>query len=91
MLLVGLFDGIGALRVAMDLQGVQVIGYISVEKELPSPAGGRVPLPWSGAHRRRRWHFLRGGEEVEFALLFPMQLGPDGGRTTLSRGVGAEH
>ena len=39
MLLVGLFDGIGALRVATDLQGVQVIGYISVEK---NPQARRV-------------------------------------------------
>ena len=30
---IGLFDGIGALRVAMELQGVSVIGYVSVEKE----------------------------------------------------------
>ena len=39
VLLVGLFDGIGALRVAMDLQGVQVAGYISVEK---NPQARRV-------------------------------------------------
>ena len=31
VLVVGLFDGIGALRVAMDLQGVSVCGYVSVE------------------------------------------------------------
>ena len=33
VLSVGLFDGIGALRVALDALGVQVIGHISVEKE----------------------------------------------------------
>ena len=33
MLSVGLFDGIGALRVALDTLGVQVIGHVSVEKE----------------------------------------------------------
>ena len=33
MVVIGLFDGIGALRVAMDLQGVSVLGYVSVEKE----------------------------------------------------------
>ena len=33
VLVIGLFDGIGALRVAMELQGVSVIGYVSVEKE----------------------------------------------------------
>ena len=33
VLTVGLFDGIGALRVALDSLGVQVIGHISVEKE----------------------------------------------------------
>eukprot|EP00438_Fugacium_kawagutii_P030090 Skav228179 [mRNA] locus=scaffold3933:199068:202658:+ [translate_table: standard] len=32
ILVVSLFDGIGALRVALDLQDVEVIGYISVEK-----------------------------------------------------------
>ena len=31
ILVIGLFDGIGALRVAVDLQGVHVGGYISVE------------------------------------------------------------
>lgn len=30
--MIGLFDGIGALRVAIDLQGVPVCGYISVER-----------------------------------------------------------
>ena len=39
VLSVGLFDGIGALRVALDLIGCQVIGHISVEKD---PAGHRV-------------------------------------------------
>ena len=33
VVVIGLFDGIGALRVAMDLQGVSVLGYVSVEKE----------------------------------------------------------
>lgn len=33
VLSVGLFDGIGALRVALDALGVQVIGHIAVEKE----------------------------------------------------------
>ena len=32
VLVVGLFDGIGALRVAMDLQEVAECGYISVER-----------------------------------------------------------
>ena len=32
MLVVSLFDGIGALRVAMNLQNVSVCGYISVER-----------------------------------------------------------
>ena len=31
ILTIGLFDGIGALRVAVDLLGLQVIGHISVE------------------------------------------------------------
>ena len=39
VLVIGLFDGIGALRVAVDLQGVQVVGYISVEK---NPQARRV-------------------------------------------------
>lgn len=30
---IGLFDGIGALRVALDLLGVSIIGHISVEKD----------------------------------------------------------
>lgn len=33
VLTVGLFDGIGALRVALDALGAQVIGHVSVEKE----------------------------------------------------------
>eukprot|EP00438_Fugacium_kawagutii_P010787 Skav220899 [mRNA] locus=scaffold3880:174086:177691:+ [translate_table: standard] len=32
VLVVGMFDGIGAVRVALDLLGVRVLGYISVEK-----------------------------------------------------------
>lgn len=32
ILVVGMFDGIGALRVALDLVGVQVLGYVSVER-----------------------------------------------------------
>lgn len=39
VLAIGLFDGIGALRVALDALGVQVLCYISVEKE---NAGRRV-------------------------------------------------
>eukprot|EP00438_Fugacium_kawagutii_P011158 Skav227732 [mRNA] locus=scaffold3513:12968:18204:+ [translate_table: standard] len=30
---IGLFDGIGALRVALEVLGVPVLGYVSVEKE----------------------------------------------------------
>ena len=33
VLSIGLFDGIGALRVSLDLLGVHVLGHISVEKE----------------------------------------------------------
>ena len=36
---IGLFDGIGCLRVALDLVGAQVVGHISVEKQ---EAGHRV-------------------------------------------------
>ena len=36
VLSVGLFDGIGALRVALDVLGVPVIGHVSVEKEAVS-------------------------------------------------------
>ena len=36
VLVVGLFDGLGALRVAVDLLGVQVLGYVSVEKHAPA-------------------------------------------------------
>ena len=36
VLVVGLFDGIGALRVALDTLGVPVLGYISVEKHEPA-------------------------------------------------------
>ena len=36
VLCVGLFDGISALRVALDVLGVQVIGHISVEKHAPA-------------------------------------------------------
>ena len=39
VVVIGLFDGIGALRVATELQGVSVLGYISVEKE---PTARRV-------------------------------------------------
>ena len=33
---VGLFDGISALRVALDLLGVQVLGHVSVDKHVPA-------------------------------------------------------
>eukprot|EP00438_Fugacium_kawagutii_P015746 Skav233435 [mRNA] locus=scaffold1486:284964:287666:- [translate_table: standard] len=33
---IGLFDGIGALRVALDLQGVRVLGHVSVEQHEPA-------------------------------------------------------
>ena len=36
ILVVGLFDGLGALRVAVETLGVQVIGYASVEKHAPA-------------------------------------------------------
>ena len=36
ILSVGLFDGIGALRVALDSLGVRVLGHISVEKHQPA-------------------------------------------------------
>ena len=39
VLVIGLFDGIGAIRVALDLQDVHIVGYISVEK---NPAARRV-------------------------------------------------
>eukprot|EP00438_Fugacium_kawagutii_P025002 Skav224823 [mRNA] locus=scaffold613:211653:214870:- [translate_table: standard] len=39
VLCIGLFDGIGAIRVALELLGVPVLGYVSVEKE---PTGQRV-------------------------------------------------
>ena len=39
VLSIGLFDGIGALRVGLDLLGIQVIGHVSVEKE---PSARRV-------------------------------------------------
>ena len=31
---IGLFDGIGALRVALDCLGAQVLGHVSVEKDV---------------------------------------------------------
>ena len=31
VLCVGVFDGIGALRVALDLLGCRVLGYVSIE------------------------------------------------------------
>ena len=36
---IGLFDGLGALRVALDVLGIPVLGYLSVEK---NPAARRV-------------------------------------------------
>ena len=39
VLVVGLFDGLGALRVAVDVLGIQVLGYVSVER---NPAARRV-------------------------------------------------
>ena len=36
ILVVGLFDGIGALRMAVELLGVPVLGYISVEPHKPA-------------------------------------------------------
>ena len=39
VLSIGLFDGLGALRVALDLLGIEVLGHVSVEK---SDAASRV-------------------------------------------------
>ena len=36
VLCVGLFDGISALRVALDLLGVQVLGHVSIDKHKPA-------------------------------------------------------
>ena len=36
ILVVSLFDGIGALRVAVDLLGVPVLGYVAIEKHAPA-------------------------------------------------------
>eukprot|EP00438_Fugacium_kawagutii_P001490 Skav202536 [mRNA] locus=scaffold2011:198967:205206:- [translate_table: standard] len=47
VLSIGLFDGIGALRVALELQGVNVIGHVSVE---PQQAAARVvEANWPGS------------------------------------------
>eukprot|EP00438_Fugacium_kawagutii_P021141 Skav230969 [mRNA] locus=scaffold644:24288:26192:+ [translate_table: standard] len=46
VLTIGLFDGIAALRVAMELQGVQVIGHVSVEPH--APANRVVEANWPG-------------------------------------------
>ena len=45
ILTVGLFDGIGALRVALDALGAQVIGHVSVEKEDFARRGCGSTLP----------------------------------------------
>ena len=39
ILSIGLFDGVGCLRLALDLLGAQVAGHVSVEKQT---AGHRV-------------------------------------------------
>ena len=36
VLCIGLFDGISALRVALDLLGVQVLGHVSIDKHQPA-------------------------------------------------------
>ena len=55
-LVVSLFDGIGALRVAMDLQAVAVCGYISVES---NPSARRVvESNYPGSCTARTWRQL---------------------------------
>ena len=36
VLTIGLFDGLGALRVAADVIGLPVVGHISIEKHAPA-------------------------------------------------------
>ena len=50
LLVIGLFDGIGALRVAVDLQNLPVCGYISVER---NKAAQRLVE----AHYPGVWHY----------------------------------
>ena len=52
ILVIGLFDGIGALRVAIDALKVPVSGYISVEKH--DPAGRVVEKHFAGVVRYPR-------------------------------------
>ena len=53
VVVIGLFDGIGALRVAMELLGAPIIGYVSVEKARTSAARRRAALSWSPTLSRR--------------------------------------
>lgn len=45
VLRIGLFDGMGALRVAADAIGLPVAGHISIEKHAPAVGLSKVGLP----------------------------------------------
>ena len=68
VLVIGLFDGIGALRVAMELQGVSVIGYVSVEKEAYAPRV--VESPFSGVVHYVDVTCIHEAEVKEWSLRF---------------------
>ena len=50
VLTIGLFDGIGALRVAADLLGLEVMGHVSIEKE-------KLAQRVVSSHFPETWHF----------------------------------
>lgn len=52
VLSVGLFDGIGSLRVALDALGIKVIGHVSVE---PNASWSRTILVQSASTKWRMW------------------------------------
>ena len=55
VLTIGLFDGIGALRVASDLIGLQIIGDISVENNSQAARVNHISPKRSSSRTYRMW------------------------------------
>eukprot|EP00438_Fugacium_kawagutii_P025257 Skav212859 [mRNA] locus=scaffold786:278107:283976:+ [translate_table: standard] len=66
VLSIGLFDGVAALRVALELQGVTVLGHVSVEPHVP--AQRVVEYNWPGTLHVERV------EEVDYEMVLSWSL-----------------
>ena len=85
VLTIGLFDGIGALRVAADSAGLPIAGHISVEMDSMASPGPGGQVSWHDLCEICRRSGCRYGKGVVMSL-YTSGSGFIGGWASLSRG-----